>query len=302
MSEITDNNIGDAGDATAAADMNTKFTDVEVSSQSINEENVRSEGIDRRTLGAHGYPVGRQQPLVYIAQVANGVTSSTKYGKGGSGGDDVGNGLTPFEVSHGTDLLIDLSGQCYGLTVKDGDLVRIQFSIRVMTQDDYDYVSALDFTSGLGAAVTCDSIGLIFYPMWDLGTGTFSMLPGRQPALNTDASGSSTVSFQIDSTDGMLSDGVAFCSLEGAKNGTTDQRLKRTVHASANYIHTGSDITISRIRLNGRGPVTYHSLAGNDFISVPDWTGAPYSGNFSAPIYYELERGQLMVMVMRQGA
>jgi len=296
MSEITSSNIGDAGDTTSASDMNTKFTDVEVSSLSINEENVRSEGIDRRTMALQSYPSGRLQPIVYVTQTANGATSSTSYG--GSGASDVGKGLTPFEVSHGSDLLLDLTSNCAGVTVKDGDLVRIQFSIRVMTQDDYDYTSNLAGTF----SHTCDSIGLIFYPLWDIGSGTFTMLPGRQPDLNQDASGSSTVKWLAGGGAGYQTDGIAFCSLEGAKNGTTNERLTRTVHASANYIHAGSDIKISRIRLNGRGPVAYHSIGGLNYIDVPDWTAAVYSGNIGVPITYQLERGQIMLMVMRQGA
>ena len=75
MSKIINDNFI-AGETVSLADTNAKFSDIETATATINEQNVRSEGVDRRTLKAHTYSTGRMEPLVYMDYFSNGLQLS----------------------------------------------------------------------------------------------------------------------------------------------------------------------------------------------------------------------------------
>jgi hypothetical protein len=71
MAEIVNDNIGLPGTVTSGADMDAKFDNARQASLTLNEKNVRSEGIDRRNLEGYSYPSGRVEPVVYMDKVDN---------------------------------------------------------------------------------------------------------------------------------------------------------------------------------------------------------------------------------------
>ena len=296
MSEIVNDNIGEAGTTTSGAAMDSKFSDARDASLTLDGKNVRSEGIDRRQLKAYSYPNGRLEPVVYMDQVSNNDVAAVAYA-----GND---GRVPFELSAGTDdLLLDWSG-FGGVVMQQGDLLRINYSLTLFSHNlgttADRYISNIDNTSGVTTGVF-NAAGLcaLFYPVWDTDTTTgWAPLPGRALNLNSTFV-SATASIDINNGESI---GCLVLSLEGIiQSGIT--RCNRTGTVSAYYTHTSSSpLTINKIRLNGRAPIAINSNSGsNQDFRMMNWTsfkydpGAPFAANFT----FDMERGTLGAVVMR---
>ena len=303
MSEIVNNNIGEAGTTTDGTAMDGKFDDARAASFALDKANVRSEGIDRRQLKEHAYPSGRLEPIVYMDRVANNDTSDVTYANK--------DGLTPFMLNAGTsDLLLDWTG-FGGVVMQQGDLLRINYNIVLMSHDlghtdaAHSYWPPIDTTGGSGASGsggTFNPTGLcaMVFPVWDTSATTgWQPLPGRSANLNTTfGSAPSTINIGTEGN----TDGCLFLSLEGIlSSGTT--LCNRSGMVSAYYRHTSSTpITVYKIRLNGRMPVAIHSSSGtNREILIGDWTTFDYRFGqaFAANFTFKMERGSLGAVIMR---
>jgi len=283
------------GDVTNAVSVNTKFANVATASGAINEENVRSEGVDRRNMAPYAVSIGRQEPIVIVEYddntTAGAITPFTYAAK---------DGTAAFQVNHDGDLLIDFTGLAAGfLPVAVGDLIRIHFTIFFSSHPYASYTSA-------GQAVVAtqdnpaDAIGLLFFPAWDIGAG-FEVLTGEENLLASFGPGAGVV------IDNNLSktDAVAWVSLEGVSiAGASEPR--RMVHGSWSHIATGTK-NIRQIRLYCRGPMVYQgNPAGDRYLWVPTWNAGRYAaaymdipGGPNPHFDITLANGQLGITVMR---
>ena len=130
MSTISTTNF-EAGETTDRTDANNKFSAVATATGAINEDNTRSEGVDKRQLAAHAYSSGRMEPLVHI-DVANNLNSGAIEDTVYSGQ----NGTQKFELDGDPGgaahppLVLSLTGLTGGhLAIATGDLIRIHYTI-----------------------------------------------------------------------------------------------------------------------------------------------------------------------------
>lgn len=305
MAKITTTNV-EAGDATSVAATNAGFTAVQTATATgaLNEENVRSEGIDRRQLAPHAYSTGRMEPLVYM-DVADNLNSGAIVDTVYTGQ----NGTQEFAVNGPPDLLLNFTGLPGGyLAISTGDLIRIHYTIYLKSHTDTTYTSA---GSDLAADANrqnnpADGIGLLFFPTWQLtGGGAMQVLPNEEDLLTNFGPGAGVT---IDNTTSRT-DAVSFVSLEGTGTGGGASRFggntTRMVHGTWSHVAT-TNYTVYGIRLYGRGPMVYQGDgSGNRQLYVPTWAAGRYATayldipQFGSTFNFTLSNGQLGIVVMR---
>lgn len=260
MSKIINDNFI-AGETVSLTDTNAKFSDIETATATINEQNVRSEGVDRRTLSNHVYSTGRMEPLVYMDYFSNGVSGSiTAYPT------QTGEGV--MSLVHGSPNELDWTALAGGgVTIVDGDLLRIHFGVFLSKHNDINYDPAGPISPPNNQS---DAVGVVFFPVWDIGAGWATVT--NQVNLNNTVG--APYSFTINQTTART-DGVAWVSLEGFPN-SGFMNMDRMVHGMLCYKHTGADITIEKMRVHGKGPVVYQKTGGVRTIHVPDWGTGRY--------------------------
>ena len=278
MATISNTNVGPAGQVISSTTVNAKFTDVATATATLDVNNVRSEGVDRRTLAA-----SRTEPLAHMSYIsvasagtATGQTGESAFSLGTSG------------------LRLSPAG---GFTLKAGDLLRINFTVRLESHNNQHYVPIVSQTTSPPLGPTL-STGLLFFPVWrTAGGGSYSVLPS-QAVMNNTVSAPALIPFNDTS---LRTDSAAWCSMEGIESGS-NRICKNTVHGAFYYKHTGSDLVVDHVQINGRGPVAYEWDAGTSakVIRVPDWGAGPYSGNgWPTSWTLVLGAGQLSMMVIR---
>lgn len=290
MAKLTTTNF-EAGELTDKAATNTKFAAVETATQTLNEENVRSEGIDRRNLAAN-----RDEPLVYFAYDDRDATAATTHA-GQTGESHVV--LSNVAINTGVNQPV----------VTAGDLVRIHFTAFLKEIDDGPYATygAAGNNGGPRAGNPADAIGIVFFPTWQLsGGGAFVPLTNE---ASWTASLTAPANILIDNSSNK-SDSIAFCSMEGFLL-ATDCDARRQVHGCWNYKHTGASITIHQMQLNFRGPMVYEwesGGGGSRVFHAPQWGAGRYAATCmdipSAPttpgeFTVVVENAQLSLMIMR---
>mgnify|MGYP001181259857 CR=1 FL=1 len=301
MSTISTTNF-EAGETTDRTDANNKFSAVATATGSINEENVRSEGIDKRQLTTHAYSTGRMEPLVYLSATDNlnsGAIVDTTY--------SAQNGTQKFELNGGTpgpgpnpDLVISFTGLPGGhLAIASGDLIRIHYTIYLKKHSDSAFASCGDNSVGVGKEGNpADGIGLVIFPTWKLtGAGTHEMLTNEVNLVNNFGP-SAGVTFNNSNA---KTDSISFVSMEGQAD-SGDALTDRMVHGSWSHIATQA-YTVYELRLYGRGPMVYQ---GDRQLYVPTWQADRYAAGLmeipytGAPNFdFTMSNGQLSIMVMR---
>tara|TARA_R110000751_G_scaffold285409_1_gene389696 strand:+ start:2688 stop:3587 length:900 start_codon:yes stop_codon:yes gene_type:complete len=296
MSTLTTTNFV-AGEATDVAATNTKFAAVATATATINEENVRSEGIDKRQLAAHAYSTGRMEPLVYI-DTANNLNSGSIVDTTYSGQ----NGTQKFELDGGVGnpaLVLPLTGLAGGhLAIATGDLIRIHYTIYLKSHSDGPFASCGD-DHGSSPGNPADGIGLVVFPTWKLtGGGAHEMLPNEANLINNFGPGAGVT---VNNTTSKA-DSISFVSMEGADpTNNLGGDCVRMVHGSWSYV-ADQAYTVYELKLYGRGPMVYQ---GDRQLYVPTWGAGRY-----APLYmripwlgstfdFTMSNGQVSIMVMR---
>ena len=296
MSTISTTNF-EAGETTDRAATNTKFSAVATATASINEDNVRSEGVDKRQLAAHAYSTGRMEPLVHI-DVANNLNSgaivdTTYPGQNGTQKFEL-DGLVPNPA-----LVLSLTGLAGGhLAIATGDLIRIHYTIYLKSHSDGEYASCGQNISGNGGN-PADGIGLVIFPTWKLtGGGAHEMLPNEVNLFN-DFGPAAGVTFNNTTA---KTDSISFISMEGAADAAAKGGdCVRMVHGSWNYI-ADQAYTVYELKLYGRGPMVYQ---GDRQLYVPTWGADRYHPDYmripfaGATFDFTMSNGQLSIMVMR---
>ena len=258
MSTISTTNF-EAGDTTDRTDANNKFSAVATATGSINEENVRSEGIDRRTLTS--VASGRTEPIVFIDYDDRDNTAATTH--------TLQTGECSVVLSN-----VALNMTSSPVTVKAGDLIRIHYTAFLTSINDGPYATygAAGEDGGPRTNNPADAIGVVFFPTWQLSSG------GAFSALTNEANWLSSLTapdgIAINNTTAK-SDSIAFCSMEGYLN--SDCFPVRQIHGCWNYKHTGADITLYQIQLNMRGPMVYQYTGGNRVFYAPSWGAGRYA-------------------------
>ena len=284
MSNITNDNFGPAGSTATVAQVNNKFSDVATATASINEDNVRAEGVDRHTLQG-------SSSLIHSSYVANDGTSFVYPAMDGT--DDV-------YLSHGGGLEINLVAS--PLSIETGDLIRIHFAVHLRKHTDSDFVPNLDDTHGPANVDTC-GLALLLFPVWDTtGTLVFTDLPERATLTATKVAPSAISIDPAVSPAAYKTDGVAFYPLTG-EDSPPDCNVFKTMHGSAVHIAT-APFSIHRIRIHMRGPLNYQSdgaTGANKELGVVDFTAGPWSSYISLPWDFTMERGHMALTVLRGG-
>jgi len=257
MSTISTTNF-EAGETTNRTDANNKFSAVATATGSINEENVRSEGIDRRTLTTVAN--GRTEPIVFIDYDDRNNSAATTHA--------AQTGESSVVLSN---VALDMTSS--PVTVKAGDLIRIHYTAMLTSINDGAYATfgAAGNNGGSRSSNPADAIGVVFFPTWQLSSG------GAFSALTNEANWLSSLTapagITINNTTAK-SDSIAFCSMEGVLD--TNCFPNRQVHGCWNYKHTGADITLYQIQLNMRGPMVYQYTGGNRVFYAPTWNALRY--------------------------
>lgn len=295
MSTISTTNF-EAGETTNRTDANNKFSAVATATGSINEENVRSEGIDTRQLATHAYSLGRMEPLVYLSATDNlnsGAIVDTTY--------SAQNGTQKFELNGGAnpDLVMSFTGLPGNhLAIASGDLIRIHYTIYLKKHSDSAFASCGDNSVGAGKEGNpADGIGLVIFPTWKLtNAGTHEMLPNEVNLVNNFGP-SAGVTFNNTNA---KTDSISFVSMEGESD-SGDALTDRMVHGSWSHIATQA-YTVHELRLYGRGPMVYQ---GDRQLYVPTWGADRYASGLMEIPYsgttfdFTMSNGQLSIMVMR---
>lgn len=275
MGTINNNNVGPAGEIVSSTAVNAKFTDVAAATGTLDASNVRSEGVDRRTLAA-----SRTEPIVHVDYTSNGVTVGTPHAGQ--------TGQTPFYIADGTGLTLTFAP---AVVLKAGDLLRINYTVHLYSHNDSNY------KSNFVATDAADSVGVIFFPTWNIGAG-YVVLPNQ---ANVNQTFGGPASITIDSTNNRT-DSIAWASLEGVQS-VGLCLARNTVHGAAYVLHTGADVSLTNIQINCRGPIAYHAVGGATALDIADWTADPYATpygfNASQPLSIDLMSGQVSAIIMR---
>tara|TARA_R110002051_G_scaffold324613_1_gene422693 strand:+ start:765 stop:1673 length:909 start_codon:yes stop_codon:yes gene_type:complete len=299
MSTITTTNF-EAGDTADRAATNTKFSSVQTATATINEENVRSEGIDKRQLATHAYSTGRMEPLVHIDTANNlnsGVIEDTVY-SGQNGTQKFELDGDPGGAAH-PPLVLSLTGLTGGhLAIATGDLIRIHYTIYLKSHSDGEFASCGQNIAG-SPGNPADGVGLVIFPTWKLtGGGAHEMFPNEVNLINNFGPGAGVT---VNNTTSKA-DSISFVSMEGAADAADNGGdCVRMVHGSWNYV-ADQAYTVYELKLYGRGPMVYQ---GDRQLYVPTWGAGRYAPAYmripfaGTTFNFTMSNGQLSIMVMR---
>ena len=276
MSIISNDNVG-VGATTAAADVNTKFSDVATATAAtrINEDNLRTEAVDRRNITSY-------QTLVKSAYVDN------------QNGSTIGdfqytgkNGSNEFALDHdGT------TGAADGLEIDwdpvdlvANDLLRIHYTVHFEEVDGTGWGTYTPAVGALGLAC------MVAFPVWDVGAG-YTNLPGNADFMQTLLSAQG---IRIEETgSSWRTKGFAVHSIVGRAAGSNVYSYERTMHGCFNYVHTGATVNIDKIRINARGFMAFGADATGRYLAWADLTNT-----HGKTADYTFGRGQLAAMILR---
>lgn len=265
MSRITNASFT-PGTVISSTDVNAKFTDVATASASIDEDNVRNEGIDRINIDDTGM-------VKYWYTTTNAATSGTLYSE-----DE----LDAFAISHDGDMELDFGAA--GITLADGEMLRLKYTLNV------------EKVLKTGSAVTQYDLFCAF-PTWDITDNTlanYEALPDHLDLLPTIAA---ATNFPIEDAGGgtlNLTSGYTVWPLIGAAD-VPGYAIHRTALGNWSYLNdTGGNIIIYGIRLYGRGPFIMYWDAANSLKTFRA-TGV------GDALDVTIERGQMFAQVLRNG-
>lgn len=294
-----------------ATDVNDKFTAITTATTSIDETNVRSEGIDIRQLNPDN-PIMKDTRYVYN-KWDDGTQNTFVMGTG-AGGDVQDN--MPYQraalrlnYSKGTGSSLIRYPDNSPLILNQGDLLRVHYGF-VLHQLELDNVSA---TFSLSNSV--DREALVFFPVyWDTPSttpnnmGNAKVFPNRIVWWNnknnspTEIPQTDPPSISVNTEERLLDDGICFHDF-AAEEVTVGQRSQpmRRLHGCLNYIHESpTPLTIYQIQICTTPILRLVHFTGPGFDSRAFITNStdltPYY-----PLDIIMERGNLTAIVLRKG-
>lgn len=294
-----------------AADVNSKFTAITTATTSIDDTNVRSEGIDIRQLHPNS-PIMKDAKYIYNGW-DDGTTNTFTMGTGGGGDvkDNMPYQRAAIRLNYSKGGYHNKVEYCDNdpLILNKGDLLRIHYGY-VLRELELDAISA---TFSLSASV--DREAIVMFPVyWDVtqaagqNTGNMKVFPNRiewwdnRNNSPTEIPQTDPPSIAVSVEERKLDDGICFIDL-AAEEIAVGQHSKpqRRLHGCLNYIHEdNAPLTIYAIQI-AITPIlrlVHYTAPGFDsraFITN-SLDQAPYY-----PLDIIMERGNLTAIVMRKG-
>lgn len=306
MSTITNSNVL-VGDVVSSSVIDSKFSDVATATSSIDEKNVRYEGLDSVNMTSNFIVVRRGYIDNEVTDATAGVAYSALKAGGANSGvqavDHVGS------TASSTGLLLDFSSM--PLSVQEGDLLRIWHSCHLYKHENGNMISS--YSSGPPASYIVSPAAMVTFP-GIARSSTFGKtggsltgweaFPGWDTAwMNSTDSGSQLKMVNgPTSSSGSRSYGLAQYPLHGTKISSSEMRVRYTGGSTLNYIHKGSPMLVYGLRVFMYGSVIYNSIApassgaaSYSFISASSASAANFAN-------YYISHGHIGFMQMRGGS
>ncbi len=276
MARIINENIGAPGVVTTAASANTKFTDVATATGSINQDNIRSQGVGRQNISDTGL-------LQRFVSINNGTTARPwVISSDGSVGVEILSGANRAEINFGAS----------GITLVAGDVLRLHFTVDFQTHNLTGAAAAYENPDVETSPV------MIVFPMWDLVSN--ANLPANYSVFDYRASLHATRAINgeiiIENYDGAqanyMTDGCALFSYQNAPT----KSPRQVSHAMLTYKRAAGapNLTVYRIGLWLRGNMLYqYNNALNSRVFKCPAAFAPFN--------HELDMINMTALHMRNG-
>ena len=278
MSIISNDNFAVGSTATAST-ANIKFGDVQTATATgaLNESNLRAESVDRRnistdpTLVKTGYR-DNQNGSVIGSYLYTGKDGSNDYQVDHKGVSPSANGL-------------ELDWSAAPIILQDKDLLRVHYTAHLIKADPTG-------STGWGAynPTPGDLACLVMFPVWDID-GSYTNMPGNADFMQTLTSGGK-IYFEESGSD-WRTRGFAVYGIDGRDDGS-DEVYERTMHGCFNYVHSGTGVTIEKIRINARGFMAYSADASGRFLV---WVSG--ANTYGSDTGHKWGRGQIGAMILR---
>jgi len=301
MSEIKNTSFQDKyNEDITAAEVNAKFTDVGTATTSLDEANVRNEGIDRRNLG--GTPNNKHVDFIFNNQTS-GNSLYTFYTNEPPRNCTTQVALHQINHAVAPDGKYEFNYTGDPIIWAEGDLLRLHWSFAMVS-------STVLYDALKGNFGTENGSALIGFPaLKKTGVANFECFPDRIDFFQWGGCGPKydtgvpiADKFEILDVDSpppnapVLDDGLAIYINSGLRNVGVDDTFVKP-HAHLNIINnTGGDISIDKIGFFLVGPFT---LNADDF-GPPDrgWSCLSDGG---AGWFYRFERGQAFLQILQKG-
>lgn len=306
MSTITNANVL-VGETASSSGTDTKFSDVATATSSIDERNVRYEGLDSVNMTSNFVVVRRG----YIDNEVTNATAGIAYSALKAGGANSGVQAVDHvdTTASSTGLLLDFSS--FPLTLKDGDLLRIWHSCHLYKHENGNMISG--YSSGPPASYIVSPVVMTTFPGIARGpvfgktggslTG-WEVFPGWDTAwMNSTDSGS-----QIKLVNGPASStnsrsyGLAQYPHHGTKISSSEMRVRYTGGSTLNYLHQGSDTLVYGIRVFMYGPVIYNPITPASSGAASYSFASSTTGAAASVANYYISHGHIGFMQMRGGS
>ncbi|RMG57356.1 MAG: hypothetical protein D6722_25115 [Bacteroidetes bacterium] len=253
----------------SATGLTSKFSEVEVATAALDDENVSAEGIDARNLDS---------PFVLSALRMNNNADGSPHTYSSV------DAAQSYELTHGNGMDFAFPG---GLSLESGDILRLHYQVYMASHNEA-------LINNAGARTL-----FVVYPMWDL-TST-SLVNMEVLPEHTDIHSSSSVPLNtpyqledFDSSGAYKTHGYAVYPTYGYLSGSLIE-TRRAPHGVWNY-RVPSALTLYGFRFYFRGPFLYqhYSSGGSDFRA---WV---YATSYAMNVTFE--RGQASFLALRGGA
>jgi len=315
MSKVNTTNVSKAPPATQssvlAADVNSKFSAIATATTTVNNENIRSEGIDIRQIST-------TSPIVNRAVYAynkwdDGTTNSYTIGTGAGGSIKTNmGGRAAVLMNHGIGATARLYfGNSTPLVLNQGDILRFHYSFNL-----HDIV-----LNGINAAFPIDSVNpdrdaIIFFPVYHDTPSTTpnnmanaKIFPNRVVWWDSDH----TIPISIPQTDPpsasnnnaekLLDDGIVVHDM-AAENITLNvsTRPMRRLHGCLNYVHeSATPLTIYQLSVCATPILQFKHYTGPGY-DTRCWIVSSTDSTPNYPLTLKMERANLSAIALRKGA
>lgn len=310
MSKIITNNVTNIPpnpqDDVLAADINTKFSAIATATATLNQENVRSEGIDIRQLSS---PSPIMKEAIYAYNEMNGLYYDFFLGTGAGGNWKPAIPRPAYHLSYGTagaasDLFY---GDASPLVLEKGDLLRYHYSFNLY-EIDLDSI-----TANWPVSASVDRLGMIFFPiLWSTPTttpnniGNASVFPNRIDWYSMDFNNPTSIPQTDPPSAGaagekLLDDGICFHELGAETPTNKSSRPIRRLHGCLNYIHeSATPLTIYQLGVATTPIVLFQHYTAPGFDTRAFTINAVNQAPFY-PLQLTMERAHLTAIVLRKG-
>ena len=315
MSKVFSTNVGLPPPSTqplvTAADVNAKFTAIATATSAINNDNIRSEGVDIRQLATTS-PVLNRAIYTYNSW-DDGTTNSFTIGTGGGGSIKTNMGgraavRLVYAIGSGNSRLT--FGNSTPLVLNQGDMLRFHYSFTLHTVD-LDAISA-----SFPVSASVDREAIIFFPVYHPTPTTTPntmanafVFPGRAEWWGSDHVTPVSIpqtdppSASTSPNERLLDDGIAVHEL-AAEDIVVGESCKpiRRLHGCLNYIHESAiPLTIYEMSVATTPIMNLRHFVAPGY-DTRCWIVSSTDLTPTYPLTIKLERANLSAIVIKKGA